>query len=219
MTNKQKGIIARTAKYAETILGKEATGHDWLHVKRVWLNAKMIGKGTKADMFIVELAALLHDIADWKFHGGDTSVGSRKVEVWLKKMKLGQKSIGHITSIIEKASFKGSGVKNQIDTLEGKIVQDADRLDAIGAIGIARTFAYGGAKGREIYNPKIKPSRHDSADAYSKNTSPTINHFYEKLLLLKELMNTKTGKSVAHSRHKFMLDFLKQFAAEVTGHK
>lgn len=217
MTKEKKEIISRTAKYAELTLGKEATGHDWLHVKRVWLNAKMIGKSTKANMFVVELAALLHDIADWKFHGGDTSVGSKKVEEWLQNLNLDIKTIGQITSIIEKASFKGAKVKNQIDTLEGKIVQDADRLDAIGAIGIARAFAYGGAKGREIYNPETKPVLHNSAEAYSKNTSPTINHFHEKLLLIKGLMNTRKGKMVAQNRHKYMMAYLKQFDAEVSG--
>ena len=217
MTKNQKEIVLRTAKYAEKTLGKEATGHDWLHVKRVWLNAKIIGKSTKANMFIVELAALLHDIADWKFHGGDTSIGSKKVEEWLQKLNLDAQTIGQITSIIEKASFKGAKVKNTIDTLEGKIVQDADRLDAIGAIGIARAFAYGGAKGREIYNPETKPVLHNSAEAYSKNTSPTVNHFHEKLLLIKGLMNTRKGKMVARNRHKFMMAYLKQFDAEVSG--
>lgn len=219
MNKKQKEIILKTAKYAEMTLGKEATGHDWLHVKRVWLNAKMIGRSSKADMFIVELAALLHDIADWKFHGGDASVGSRKVEAWLKKLNIDAKSIAHITSIIEKASFKGAKVENQIDTLEGQIVQDADRLDAIGAIGVARAFAYGGAKGREIYNPDTKPVLHNSAETYSKNTSPTINHFYEKLLLIKDLMNTQKGKLAARNRHQFMKRFLQQFDSEVSGHK
>ena len=170
-------------------------------------------------MFIVELAALLHDIADWKFHGGDTSVGTNKASTWLRKLNVDEKSIAHITSIIEKASFKGARVINNIDTFEGQIVQDADRLDALGAIGVARTFAYGGAKGREIYNPDKKPVLHTSAESYSKNTSPTINHFYEKLLLIKDLMNTKQGKLMAQSRHQFMKDFLRRFDCEVNGHK
>lgn len=219
MNKRQRAIINKTAKYAEITLGKESTGHDWLHVQRVWLNAKMLGKSSEADMFIVELAALLHDIADWKFHGGDASVGSMKVEKWLRKLKVDAKDISHITSIIEKASFKGAKVKNQVNTLEGQIVQDADRLDAIGAIGVARTFAYGGAKGREIYNPETKPVLHDSAESYSKNTSPTINHFYEKLLLIKDLMNTKQGKRAAANRHRFMCHFLQQFDSEIVGKK
>lgn len=217
MNRKQKEIILKTAQYVERTLGKEATGHDWLHVERVWLNAKRIGRSSKADMFIVELAALLHDIADWKFHGGDTTAASIKVEAWLKKMKVDAKIIAQVNSIIEKASFKGARVKNRIDTLEGRIVQDADRLDAMGAIGIARAFAYGGAKGREIYNPATKPVLHASAKTYSKNTSPTINHFYEKLLLLKNLMNTKKGKLAARNRHQFMKRFLQQFDSEVSG--
>jgi uncharacterized protein len=179
----------------------------------------MIGKSSGADMFIVELAALLHDIADWKFHGGDASVGSRKAGAWLQKLKVDAKSVAHITSIIEKASFKGAKVKNRIDTLEGRIVQDADRLDALSAIGVARAFAYGGAKGSGIYNPGKKPVMHTSAEAYSKSAGPTINHFYEKLLLLKGLMNTKKGKSAARGRHRFMERFLRQFDSEIAGQK
>lgn len=165
-------------------------------------------------MFVVELAALLHDIADWKFHGGDRSVGVRKASHWLKKMGVSPEVIRHVASIIDKASFKGAKVKDSVDTPEGRIVQDADRLDALGAIGIARTFAYGGAKGREIYNPRRKPVMHSSARSYSKNTSPTINHFYEKLLLIKGRMNTPAGKRMASSRHRFMLEFLRRFYLE-----
>lgn len=219
MKKEQKEIITKTAAYAEKTLGREATGHDWLHVKRVWLNARMIGRGSRADMFIVELAALLHDIADWKFHGGDMAAGPRKAAAWLKKMKVGAEDIAHITSIIEKASFKGAKVKNRIDTLEGRIVQDADRLDAIGAIGIARAFAYGGAKGRDIYTPGVKPVMHSSVESYSKNNSSTINHFHEKLLLIEGLMNTRKGRQAARTRHLFMQSFLKQFDSEIAGNK
>jgi len=219
MDKKQREMIRKTAKYAEAVLGREATGHDWLHVRRVWLNAKMIGRASGADMFIVELAALLHDIADWKFHGGDASAGPRKAAKWLRKLNVDEKSVAQITSIMEKASFKGAKVKNKIDTLEGEIVQDADRLDAIGAIGVARAFAYGGAKGREIYAPGTKPVLHSSAEAYLKSAGPTLNHFYEKLLLIKDLMNTKKGKRLARSRHKFLENFLRQFNSEVAGHK
>lgn len=217
MTNEQKKIIAKTAKYAEKNLGTEATGHDWLHVERVWLNAKAIGKGSRADMFVVELAALLHDIADWKFHGGDHTAGPRKAGAWLESLKVRREVIDHVTSIVANISFKGAKVKNKINTLEGKIVQDADRLDAMGAIGIARAFAYGGAKGREIYNPDVKPVLHDSPESYTSNTSPTISHFYEKLLLLQSLMNTASGRRLAHNRHVFMKSFLRQFHAEVAG--
>lgn len=219
MTREQRKIIARTAKYAESVLGREATGHDWLHVKRVWLNSRLLGRGTKADMFVVELAALLHDIADWKFHGGDASVGPRKAAAWLRKLKVPAETIARVTAIMEKASFKGAGVKSAMDTPEGEIVQDADRLDALGAIGIARTFAYGGAKGREIYNPAVKPVRHRTAEAYSKSAGPTINHFHEKLLLLEGLMNTQKARSVARGRHLFMVRFLERFDAEIKGRK
>ena len=219
MNDAQKELIVKTAAYAEKTLGRDATGHDWLHVLRVWRSARMIGRGSKADMFVVELAALLHDIADWKFHGGDATVGPRKAAAWLRKLKVDGESAAHVVSIIEKISFKGAKVKNRIDTLEGKIVQDADRLDAIGAIGIARAFAYGGAKGRQIYDPASAPALHASAEAYSKSTGPTLDHFHEKLLLVKGLMNTKKGKQLAESRHRFMLRFLRQFASDVAGHK
>jgi uncharacterized protein len=217
MTNEQKEIIRRTAKYAEATLGREPTGHDWLHVKRVWRNAKSIGKGSGADMFVVELAALLHDIADWKFHGGDSSAGPKKAAAWLRGRRVDEKTVAVVAAIIEKTSFKGARVRNEIDTLEGKIVQDADRLDAIGAIGIARAFAYGGAKGREIYDPAQSPVLHDSAEKYSGSAGTTLNHFYEKLLLLKDRMNTKKGKLAAESRHRFMKKFLRQFGAEIAG--
>jgi len=219
MNKTQKAIIRRTAKYAQAALGLDATGHDWLHVERVWRNARMLGKASGADMFIVELAALLHDIADWKFHGGDAFAGSRKAAKWLKELDVDAKSIAHIASIIEKASFKGAKVRNRIDTLEGRIVQDADRLDAIGAIGVARAFAYGGAKGRAIYSPGSKPVLHKSAEAYSKSAGPTIDHFHEKLLLVKGLMNTEKGRLAARGRHRFMELFLRQFGAEVAGRK
>jgi uncharacterized protein len=170
-------------------------------------------------MFIVELAALLHDIADWKFHGGDASAGPRKAAAWLRRLKADEAAVGRVADIIGEISFKGARVKNRMDSPEGKIVQDADRLDAIGAIGVARAFAYGGARGREIYNPGVKPVMHASAEAYSKGAGPTINHFYEKLLLLEGLMNTKKGRSLARARHRFMAGFLKQFHAEVSGRR
>lgn len=217
MTKEQKGLILRTAEYARATLGREATGHDWLHVERVWRNARHIGKGSGADMFTVELAALLHDIADWKFNGGDASAGPRKAAAWLRRLRVDANTSARVASIIEKTSFKGAKVRNEIDTLEGKIVQDADRLDALGAIGIARAFAYGGAKGRQIYDPARKPVLHDSAEKYAASDGPTINHFHEKLLLLKGLMNTEKGRLAAASRHKFMKEFLRRFAAEVSG--
>lgn len=217
MTKEQKELIAKTAAYVRAELGREATGHDWLHVERVWHNARLIGKGSGADMYVVELAALLHDIADWKFHGGDASAGPKKAAAWLRGLGVDKDTVRHVASIIEKSSFKGAKVRNRINTPEGRIMQDADRLDALGAIGIARAFAYGGAKGRDIYAPAVKPVLHKSARAYSGSAGPTINHFHEKLLLLKDLMNTPKGRRTAAGRHRFMREFLRRFAAETAG--
>ncbi|MEI7527708.1 MAG: HD domain-containing protein [Elusimicrobiota bacterium] len=217
MTKTQKAAILKTAGYARATLGRDATGHDWLHVERVWRSARTLGRASGADMFIVELAALLHDIADWKFHGGDVSAGPRKAGRWLRKLNVDARSAAHVVAIVENISFKGAKVKNGINTLEGRIVQDADRLDAIGAIGVARAFAYGGARGREIYRPGSRPVLHASAEAYSKSAGPTLDHFYEKLLLVKGLMNTEEGRRAARGRHRFMQLFLRQFSAEVAG--
>lgn len=208
-------IIKKTADYAQEELRKDSSGHDWWHVYRVWKNAIKIGSVEKnADMFVVELAALLHDIADWKLYEGDLSIGPSRAREWLCSLDVKEVVINKVSKIIEQTSFKGRGVKSFVDSLEGQIVQDADRLDAIGAIGIARTFAYGGAKGREIYNPHIKPEYHTSAKSYAQNQSPTINHFYEKLLHLKDLMNTRVGKELADKRHQFMVNFLDVFLNE-----
>lgn len=219
MNKEQKEIVRRTAAYARKTLGREATGHDWLHVERVWASARTLGRGSGADMYVVELAALLHDIADWKFHGGDASAGPKKAAAWLRSLKVDEATVAHVASIIAESSFKGARVRNRIATLEGRIMQDADRLDAIGAIGIARAFAYGGAKGRDIYDPAVKPVLHKSAKAYSGSAGPTLNHFHEKLLLLKGLMNTPGGRRAAAGRHRFMTAFLRQFGAEIAGRK
>lgn len=176
--------------------------------------AKKIAKREGGDLFIIELAALLHDIADWKFYNGDTKAGSKKAKTLLKNLGVDDKTIKYICHIIDNISFKGAGVKNKIKTREGKIVQDADRLDVIGAIGIARTFAYGGHKGREIYNPEIKPKLHKSFKAYKDAKTTSINHFFEKLLLLKNRLNTKTARKIAEKRHKFLENYLKQFFKE-----
>lgn len=214
--NKQK-IIEATRDYVEETLKGEGSGHDWWHILRVWNTAKTIGKKEKADMFVVELAALLHDIADWKFNGGDEMAGARVSRQWLEKLSVDSVVVDQVCDIIATSSFKGAGVKSEIKTLEGKIVQDADRLDAIGAIGIGRTFAYGGHTNREMYNPDIKPQQHNTAEQYKNNNSPTLNHFCEKLLLLKDLMNTKTAKQIAVQRHKFMEEFLDRFYKEWDG--
>lgn len=198
-------------------LDGESTGHDWWHIARVWNNALRIEKAEKADLFIVQLAALLHDIADWKFHNGDHKKGAKIAQEILSKYGVDGKIINHVCKIVLNISFKGAGVKNKIKTLEGKIVQDADRLDAIGAIGIARCFAYGGFVGHQIHDPRIKPKHHKTFAAYKSNKNTSINHFYEKLLSLKNLMNTKTGRKMAQDRHKFMAQYLKRFFKEWEG--
>ncbi|WML35056.1 HD domain-containing protein [Clostridium sp. OS1-26] len=212
-----KRIVLETAEFVREKLEGEGSGHDWWHVYRVWKSAVNISKYEKADLLTVELAALLHDIADWKFYNGDQTIGPKIAVEWLIKQKVDYERIEHIASIIKDISFKGAGVKGEMSTIEGMIVQDADRLDAIGAIGIGRAFAYGGHKGRELYNPDIKPVYHESFEQYKKSQGTTINHFYEKLLLLKDLMNTARAKELAVKRHEFMEEFLKQFYSEWNG--
>ena len=211
-------IIEATAAFVKETLQGEGTGHDWRHAERVWKMALHIGKEEKADLFIIQLGALLHDIADWKFCGGDDTVGPAKARAFLETQFIPEHITQHVTHIIKNVSFKGlqTPIANQL-TLEGKIVQDADRLDALGAIGIARTFAYGGHTKRELYNPDIKPEIHTSYEQYKKNSGPTINHFYEKLLHLKDLMNTQTARNIAKTRHQYMKEFLAQFYQEVDG--
>lgn len=213
----KKEIIEKTADYIKSKLSGEGSGHDWWHIYRVWKNAINIGQYEKVDVFVVELAALLHDIADWKFHNGDDDIGPKMAREWLESLSVEEEIISHVCSIIKNISFKGANVENKIDTTEGMVVQDADRLDAIGAIGIARTFAYGGSKGREMYNPEIKPEIHNSFEEYKNNQTNTVNHFYEKLLLLKDKMNTETAKSIAQKRHEVMENFLKEFYDEWEG--
>ena len=213
----QQQIIDRTAAHVQHLLSGEGSGHDWWHIHRVWNNARRIAAGEQADDFIVELAALLHDIGDHKFHGGDETVGPRMAADWLQQLQVTDDIIQQVCTIISELSFKGAGTSSAMSSLEGQIVQDADRLDAIGAIGIARTFAYGGYKNPEIYNPTIAPVLHDSFEAYKNNTAPTINHFYEKLLLLKERMHTRTARTIAGERHRFMEAYLEQFYAEWEG--
>ncbi len=211
-------VIERTEEYVKNKLQGESSGHDWWHIVRVRNNALQIASKEKgANIFVVELSALLHDIADWKFHGGDEKAGSVAAQKWLEGQSVGNETIRNVCLVIDEVSFKGAGVKEVPSTLEGKIVQDADKLDAIGAIGIARTFAYGGKMGREIYNPEIKPEFHETFEQYKNSKGPTINHFYEKLLLLKDRMNTDTAKRMAEGRHKYMEDFLGRFNKEWNG--
>jgi uncharacterized protein len=213
----QAEILAQTEAYVKEKLSGEGSGHDWWHIVRVRQNAHTLCEHEPVDAFVVELAALLHDIADHKFHDGDTSVGPRLAREWLTSLGVDEVTITHICEIIADLSFKGSGVPTPMHTREGMVVQDADRLDAIGAIGIARTFAYGGHKNRVMYDPTVPPVTHDSFTAYQKSTAPTINHFYEKLLLLKERMNTPTARRMAEARHAFMEQFLTQFFDEWKG--
>ncbi len=210
-------IVSRTRAFVKKELGGESTGHDYWHLLRVERNAARIARGEGGDLLVIRLAALLHDIADWKFHGGDEKASSRRIRAWFKKLKVSDKITNQVCDIADTISLEGAGVKNKMKSKEGKIVQDADRLDALGAIGIARCFAYGGAKNREIYNPEIKPVRHASFSHYKKSQSTSLNHFYEKLLLLQSRMNTKTGKRLAKRRHQFVTYFLRNFLDEWNG--
>lgn len=212
-------IINSIASAVRVKLSGEGTGHDWWHIERVWKMAKRIGRAEGADLFVVELAALLHDIADWKFHGGDDSVGPRVARKMLMKQRVPQDVTTHVCDIIARMSFKGAKIKDTMPTLEGKIVQDADRLDALGAIGIARAFAYGGSRNRPLHIPGKKPVQHTFKKAYFHANSTTVNHFYEKLLLLKDRMKTKTGRRIAAGRHRFLEGFLAQFFAEWEGRR
>lgn len=210
-------IIQKTVEHVRTVLGGESSGHDWWHIYRVWNLSKQLAQIEGADLFVVELAALLHDIADWKFHHGDETVGPRVARAWLETLCVSDDVIEHICQIIKDISFKGAGVASSMKTKEGMVVQDADRLDAMGAIGIARCFAYGGYKQRVLYDPAVQPVLHATAQAYKSNDSNSINHFYEKLLLLKDRMNTASGRRMALQRHVVMEHFLEQFLSEWNG--
>jgi uncharacterized protein len=210
-------ILRKTADHVRELLAADSSGHDWWHVYRVWQSAVYIGEREGADLSIVQLAALVHDIADWKFHGGDDSLGPRLAAEWLTGLRVERGTIDHVSEIVATLSFKGSLVATPMRTLEGRVVQDADRLDAIGAIGIARAFAYGGHAGRAMYDPDIPPEEHASFEAYKKNSGPTINHFREKLLLIKDRMHTPTARRLAEARHRFMVEFLDRFHAEWRG--
>ena len=217
MTN--QNLINDTIAFVKKELENAEGGHDWFHIERVYKNAELIANGENCDILIVQLGALLHDIADSKFHDGDETVGPKKARFFLESKNVSENTITHVVNIIENISFKGGHETRKFSSLELDIVQDADRLDAIGAIGIARTFNYGGFKNRSIYNPGIKPNLNMSKEEYKNSDAPTINHFYEKLLLLKDKMNTKTGKEIANQRHDFMEVFLNQFYAEWNGEK
>ena len=212
-------IIDNTIAFVkETLHGAEG-GHDWFHILRVYNNAKLIAKDESVDEFIVALGALLHDIADSKFHDGDETIGPKKARAFLETQSVSENIIVHIENIIQYISYKGGNFDQQFISPELEVIQDADRLDAIGAIGVARCFNYGGFKNRELYNPEVPPNLEMTKEEYKTNASPTINHFYEKLLLLKDKMNTDTGRRIATDRHVYMERFLEQFYGEWNGRK
>ncbi len=217
MTNTE--IVEETIAFVkETLKGAEG-GHDWFHIQRVFKNTLLIAKDEQVNILVVSLGALLHDIADAKFHGGDESIGPKLATEFLTSLEVDPQVIDHVVKIIENISYKSSleTGKDKFTSQELAVVQDADRLDAIGAIGIARAFNYGGFKNRELYNPDIAPNLKMSKEEYKKSTAPTINHFYEKLLLLKDKMNTESGKKIAEQRHQVMLDYLEHFFMEWNG--
>lgn len=213
----EQTIIAATVDYVKQELKGAEGGHDWWHIERVWNNAKLIAQTEPADLLVVELGALLHDIADAKFNNGDETIGPRKAKDFLQRLKVPAAVADHVEKIVANISFKGGNFTAAFHSIELAVVQDADRLDALGAIGIARAFHYGGFKNRVIYDPAIEPNLQMTRELYKNNTAPTINHFYEKLLLLKERMNTGTGKRLATERHQFMQAFLDQFYREWEG--
>lgn len=215
MTSKE--IINKTIDFVKETLANAEGGHDWFHILRVYNNALLISKNEAVDVFVVTLGALLHDIADSKFYNGDETVGPQVAREFLFKLNVDSQVIEHVVNIIENISFKGGNKAQKFKSAELDVIQDADRLDAIGAIGIARCFNYGGFKNRKLYNPEIKPHLTMTKAEYKTSTAPSINHFYEKLLLLKDKMNTKTGKDIATKRHAFMELYLEQFYKEWNG--
>lgn len=218
MTNKQ--IIESTKEFVKHSLNDAEGGHDWFHTLRVYNNALLIASDENVDEFIVAIGALLHDIADSKFNEGDETIGPKIAREFLFRCNVDSLVIEHVINIIENISFKKSLEKKELfSSPELQVIQDADRLDAIGAIGIARCFNYGGYKNRALYNPEIKPNLNMSKEEYKNSNAPTINHFYEKLLLIKDKMNTKTGKRIAQQRHNYLKEFLEQFYAEWNGEK
>jgi len=210
-------VLARTEAHVRREMSGEGTGHDWWHVHRVRRTALRLAAEEGADRYVVELAALLHDVADHKFHGGDHTAGPRAARAWLEEIGAEAATIEHVCEIIAGLSFKGAGVPTPMRTPEGRVVQDADRLDAMGAVGVARAFAYGGSRGRPLHEPGDAPEMHDSFEAYKRSSGATTNHFHEKLLLLRDRMNTAAARRVAEGRHRFMEAFLARFHAEWDG--
>ncbi|AIN72999.1 HD domain-containing protein [Flavobacterium psychrophilum] len=214
-----KNLINKTILFVKQKLENAEGGHDWFHIERVYKNAILIASAEKCNEMVVKLGALLHDIADSKFYNGDETVGPKMAREFLEAENVSEEIISHVIKIIENISFKGGNFNKNFASKELEIVQDADRLDAIGAIGIARTFNYGGFKNRQLYNPEIVPNLSMNKEEYKNSESPTLNHFYEKLLLLKDKMNTETGKKIAQERHHYMETFLEQFHFEWNGER
>ena len=212
-------LINKTRLFVQQQLKNAEGGHDWWHIERVYNSALEIAEQENVNRTVVQLAALLHDIADSKFHDGNEELGPQLAQEFLNNNGLDEVTIIHVIQIIKHVSFKGGNFTQEFESPELHVVRDADRLDAMGAIGIARTFNYGGFRNREIYNPDIKPNLQMTKEEYKKSTAPTINHFYEKLLLLKDRMHTKTGKELANKRHEYMLNYLEQFYAEWNGER
>lgn len=217
MNQSTDDIVLVTKAFVQNKLMNAEGGHDWWHIYRVWKMAARIAKSEDVDHEIVELAALLHDIADPKFHNGDETIGPRTAKNFLESQNVNQETIDHIINIIQHMSFKNSLGKQSFTSKEMEVVQDADRLDAIGAIGIARVFSFGGHKGNPIHDPTMKPKLNMSKEEYKKSNGTSLNHFYEKLFLLKDKMNTETGKNIAESRHDFMQGYVKRFYEEFEG--
>ena len=212
-------LLSKTILFVKQQLKDSEGGHDWFHIERVYKNALLISKSETCDKLVVQLGALLHDIADSKFHNGDETIGPRLAREFLEAENVPDEVITQVVAIIENISYKGGNFSKTYHSKELDIVQDADRLDAIGAIGIARTFNYGGFKNRPLYNPAIAPNLRMTKEEYKNSEAPTLNHFYEKLLLLKGKMNTETAKQIAKDRHHFMEVFLSQFYAEWEGER
>ena len=212
-------ILSAAADFVRQRLAGDSSGHDWWHIDRVRTTSLAIAREEGADLFVVELAALLHDVDDWKLAGGDHSDGPQAARQWMELHEVEPAVVEHVCRIIGELSFQGAGVATPMSSLAGMCVQDADRLDALGAVGIGRTFAYGGHKGQPMHDPDLPPVKHDSFEAYKKNVGTTINHFYEKLLLLQDRMNTAAAKRLAEGRHAYMERFLEQFLAEWDGER
>ena len=217
MTEHQNEIIEKTIRYVKKELANAEGGHDWWHIYRVWKMSIHIAIKEKADLFIVQLGALLHDVADSKFNDGDEELGPKKARIYLRELDLYSDTIDHIDAIIRHISFHKTFDGKEFDSPEFMVIQDADRLDAIGAIGIARAFNYGGHKNFRLYDPLIAPEKYMNKELYKKSDAPTLNHFYEKLFLLKDMMNTQTARKIAEKRHEYMVEFVERFLGEWEG--